>query len=147
MLSRRGFIKAGGLALVGVGAVGGIPAFAAQAAFSEKKRGLYKKTKILVCIFQRGAMDGLMAVTPFNDPNLPVARPNLFMTAAASTPNGNAPLIDLDGRFGLHPMMKSFEPLFRDGRLAIVQGIGSPNNTRSHFDAQDYMESGTPFNK
>lgn len=147
MLSRRGFIKAGGLALVGVGAMGGIPAFAAQAAFSEKKRGLYKKTKILVCIFQRGAMDGLMAVTPFNDPNLPVARPNLFMTAAASTPNGNAPLIDLDGRFGLHPMMKSFEPLFRDGRLAIVQGIGSPNNTRSHFDAQDYMESGTPFNK
>ncbi|MBC7588743.1 MAG: DUF1501 domain-containing protein, partial [Chitinophagaceae bacterium] len=57
------------------------------------------------------------------------------------------PLIDLDGRFGLHPAMKSFELLFRENRLAIVHGIGSPNNTRSHFDAQDYMESGTPFNK
>ena len=57
------------------------------------------------------------------------------------------PLIDLDGRFGLHPSMASFESLFREKRLAIVHGVGSPNTTRSHFDAQDYMESGTPFNK
>lgn len=147
MLSRRGFIKGGGLALIGVGLVGGIPTFAMEAALSEKKTCLFKKTKILVCIFQRGAMDGLMAITPFTDSNLQMARPNLFMSAAANSPNGNAPLIDLDGRFGMHPMMKSFEPFYRDGRLAIVHGIGSPNNTRSHFDAQDYMESGTPFNK
>jgi uncharacterized protein (DUF1501 family) len=58
-----------------------------------------------------------------------------------------SPVIDLDGRFGLHPGMKAFEPLFREKRLAIVHGIGSPNNSRSHFDAQDYMESGTPFDK
>jgi uncharacterized protein (DUF1501 family) len=147
MLSRRGFIKGGGLALIGVGLAGGIPAFAMEAALSEKDSGPYKKTKILVCIFQRGAMDGLMAITPFTDANLQLARPNLFMSAAANSPNGNAPMIDLDGRFGMHPMMKSFEPFYRDGRLAIVHGIGSPNNTRSHFDAQDYMESGTPFNK
>ena len=147
MLSRKGFLKSGGLALLGVGLIGGIPAFAAEAALREKKNGLYKKTRILVCIFQRGAMDGLMAVTPFTDSNLSSARPNLFMSAASNSPNGATPLIDLDGRFGLHPMMKSFEPLFRDGRLAIVHGIGSPNNSRSHFDAQDYMESGTPFNK
>jgi len=147
MLSRRGFIKGSGLALLGVGLVGGIPAFAAEAALSEKKSAHYKKTKTLVCIFQRGAMDGLMAVTPFTDTNLQLARPNLFMSAAANSPNGNAPLIDLDGRFGLHPMFKSFEPFYREGRLAIVHGMGSPNNTRSHFDAQDYMESGTPFNK
>ncbi len=57
------------------------------------------------------------------------------------------PLIDLDGRFGLHPSMTAFENLFKEKRLAIVHGMGSPNNTRSHFDAQDYMESGTPFNK
>src|SRR5450432_2850550 len=147
MLSRRGFMKRSGLALLGVGLVGGIPAFAMEAALSEKKGFAYKKTKTLVCIFQRGAMDGLMAITPFTDTNLQIARPNLFMSAAANSPNGSSPLIDLDGRYGMHPMLKSFEPLYRSGQLAIVHGIGSPNNTRSHFDAQDYMESGTPFNK
>jgi uncharacterized protein (DUF1501 family) len=147
MVSRRGFLKGGGLALIGVGLSGGVPAFALNAALSKKQMGPYKKTKTLVCIFQRGAMDGLMAVTPFTDNNLMAARPNLFMTAASGLPGTNAPLINLDGRFGLHPGFKSFEPLYRDGRLAIVHGIGSPNNTRSHFDAQDYMESGTPFNK
>lgn len=144
MSTRRAFIKSGGLALFGIG-VGGVPTFLARAAESNKIIGPYKKNKILVCIFQRGAMDGLMAVTPFTDEYLKAARPTLFMTAAKSDPTGQ--LIDLDGRFGLHPSMASFEPLFRDKRLAIVHGIGSPNNTRSHFDAQDYMESGTPFNK
>lgn len=144
MTSRRAFIKAGGLALFGIG-VGGVPNFMARAAGSRKATGLYKKNKIIVCIFQRGAMDGLMAVTPFTDEYLKAARPGLFMTAA--TQGNNNPLIDLDGRFGLHPAMSSFAPLFKENRLAIVHGIGSPNNTRSHFDAQDYMESGTPFNK
>lgn len=144
MTSRRAFIKAGGLALFGIG-IGGVPNFMARAAGSRKATGLYKKNKIMVCIFQRGAMDGLMAVTPFTDEYLKAARPGLFMTAA--TQGNNNPLIDLDGRFGLHPAMSSFAPLFKENRLAIVHGIGSPNNTRSHFDAQDYMESGTPFNK
>jgi uncharacterized protein (DUF1501 family) len=144
MTSRRGFIKAGGLALFGIG-LGGIPGFLAEAAASTGPLGLFKKRKIMVCIFQRGAMDGLMAVTPFTDQYLKAARPNLFMSAANG---GNTkPLIDLDGRFGLHPSMAAFEPMFREKRLAIVHGIGSPNGTRSHFDAQDYMESGTPFNK
>jgi uncharacterized protein (DUF1501 family) len=147
MVTRRGFIKSGGIALLGVGLLGGIPAFAAEAALSEKRKVPYKKTKTLVCIFQRGAMDGLMAVTPFTDSNLQAARPNLFMSAATASPTGGVPLIDLDGRFGMHPGLKAFEPFYREGRLAIVHGIGSPNNTRSHFDAQDYMESGTPFNK
>jgi uncharacterized protein (DUF1501 family) len=144
MTSRRAFVKAGSLALFGIG-VGGVPNFMARAADSRKLTGLYKKNKILVCIFQRGAMDGLMAVTPFTDEYLKAARPGLFMTAA--TQGNSNPLIDLDGRFGLHPSMSSFAPLFKENRLAIVHGIGSPNNTRSHFDAQDYMESGTPFNK
>jgi uncharacterized protein (DUF1501 family) len=144
MVTRRGFLKSGGLALIGVGLMGGIPAFVAEAAASNKLRAANKK-KVLVCIFQRGAMDGLMAVTPFTDENLKAARPTLFLSAAKG--GTTKPLIDLDGRFGLHPSMSSFEPLFRDKRLAIVHGIGSPNNTRSHFDAQDYMESGTPFNK
>lgn len=144
MVSRRAFLKGGGLALFGVGLMGGIPAFMAEAAASNKIRAPYKRRKVMVCIFQRGAMDGLMAVTPFTDTYLQAARPGLSLPAVAG--KGNS-LIDLDGRWGLHPGMKSFEPLFREGRLGIVHGIGSPNNTRSHFDAQDYMESGTPFNK
>jgi uncharacterized protein (DUF1501 family) len=143
MSSRRGFLKSGGLALFGIG-VGGVPTFLARAAGSSKLIMPYKKNKILICIFQRGAMDGLMAVTPFEDQFLKAARPTLFMTAAKSA---GGQLIDLDGRFGLHPSLSAFEPLFKEKRLAIVHGIGSPNNTRSHFDAQDYMESGTPFNK
>jgi uncharacterized protein (DUF1501 family) len=175
MVSRRGFLKGSGLALFGVGLMGGIPAFMAEAAASDKIVAPYKRKRVLVCVFQRGAMDGLMAVTPFGDSYLQAARPGLFISAArgsfavgggaaaggdsAGGGSGSAvgpgsgggagknPLIDLDGRWGLHPGMKAFEPLFREGRLGIVHGIGSPNNTRSHFDAQDYMESGTPFNK
>jgi uncharacterized protein (DUF1501 family) len=143
MSTRRAFLKSGGLALFGIG-VGGVPMFMKAAAATNKLIGPYKKKKILVCIFQRGAMDGLMAVTPFTDEYLKAARPTIFMDAAKSATN---PLLDLDGRFGMHPGLKAFAPLFKEGRLGIVHGIGSPNNTRSHFDAQDYMESGTPFNK
>jgi uncharacterized protein (DUF1501 family) len=145
MVSRRGFLKGGGLALFGVGLMGGIPAFMAEAAASDKITLPYKRNKVLVCIFQRGAMDGLMAVTPFTDAYLQTARPNLFLPAVRDGKSSS--LIDLDGRWGLHPSLRTFEPLFREGRLGIVHGIGSPNTTRSHFDAQDYMESGTPFNK
>jgi uncharacterized protein (DUF1501 family) len=141
MISRRAFLKGGGLALFGIG-VGGVPAFVTQAAAQSKILSPYKKSKILVCIFQRGAMDGLMAVTPFTDPYLKEARPSLFMNADSK---GN--LFDLDGTFGLHPGFQSFQQLFKDKQLAIVHGMGSPNTTRSHFDAQDYMESGTPFTK
>jgi uncharacterized protein (DUF1501 family) len=141
MVTRRGFIKNGGLALFGIG-IGGIPQFVKAAVNSHKKNSLYSKKKVLVCIFQRGAMDGLMAVTPFTDVHLKAARPTLFMEAG----NGK-PLIDLDGKFGLHPGFRAFEQLYKDKHLAIVHGMGSPNTTRSHFDAQDYMESGTPFKK
>lgn len=141
MQTRRGFVKNASLALFSLG-MGGVPTFIVQAAASFKKINLYKKNKILICIFQRGAMDGLMAVTPFNDEFLKAARPSLFMEAGI-----NKPLIDLDGKFGLHPAMKSFDNLFKNKQLSIVHGIGSPNNTRSHFDAQDFMESGTPYNK
>jgi uncharacterized protein (DUF1501 family) len=141
MITRRAFLKAGAITMFGIGA-GGIPPFMARAAESSKASSLYKKKKVLVCIFQRGAMDGLMAVTPFNDTHLRTARPDLFIT-----PSQGQGAIDLDGRFALHPAMKMFEPMFREKTLAIVHGMGSPNKTRSHFDAQDYMESGTPFDK
>src|SRR5215210_7673561 len=99
MSTRRGFLKSGGLAIFGI-SVGGVPAFIARAAQTKKTKGLYKKEKILVCIFQRGAMDGLMAVSPFTDEYLKAARPTLFMSAAKE--QRSLPLIDLDGRFGLH---------------------------------------------
>ena len=144
MVSRRAFLKSGGLAMFGIG-IGGVPSFMANAASSNKLIGNYGKKKVLVCIFQRGAMDGLMAVTPFTDTYLQAARPNLFISPTKNK-NGSS-LIDLDGKFGLHPSLQAFEPFFKEKRLAIVHGIGSPSNSRSHFDAQDYMESGTPDNK
>lgn len=144
MISRKAFLKAGGLALFGI-SIGGIPTFLAEAANMVQAPALFKRKKILVSIFQRGAMDGLMAVSPFGDKYLQKARPGLMMSPV-KVANSN-PLIDLDGRFGLHPSMAGFEQVFRENRLAIVHGIGSPNKTRSHFDAQDYMESGTPFSK
>lgn len=144
MKTRRAFLKSGALAVFGIG-VGGVPTFIDRAAANAGLALPYRKKNVLVCIFQRGAMDGLMAVSPFTDEYLKAARPSLFMSAAKSSPI--KPLIDLDGRFGLHPGFQSFESFFREKRLAIVHGIGSPNNTRSHFDAQDFMESGTPFQK
>ena len=144
MSSRKAFLKQAGLALFSIG-VGGVPTFLAKAASCDKLLRSYKKNKMLIFIFQRGAMDGLMAVTPFTDPFLKAARPTLYMDAAKS--DAGKMLIDLDGRYGLHPSMAAFENLFKNKQLAIVHGMGSPNNTRSHFDAQDYMESGTPFNK
>jgi uncharacterized protein (DUF1501 family) len=143
MSSRRAFIKSGALAAFGI-SFGGVPSFIARAAGFNQILMPYQSKKILICIFQRGAMDGLMAVTPFTDDYLKKARPSLFMTPSASE---KEKLFDLDGRFGLHPAFSPILPLFKNNQMSIVHGIGSPNNTRSHFDAQDYMETGTPFDK
>jgi len=97
---------------------------------------------ILVVIFQRGAMDGLMAVAPYTDPVLPHVRPSLFIPGVQQ---GNADpnkMMDLDGRFGLHPAFAELEPLFHTGRMAVVHGVGLTIPNRSHFDAQDYIETG-----
>jgi len=136
-------MKSGAMALFATGIAGGIPTFIARAANSVKSNLPYKKNKALVCIFQRGAMDGLMAVSPYADPAFIIARPTLYMSPSAT----QGKQFDLDGKFGLHPAFESLYPYFGEQRMAIVHGVGSPNTTRSHFDAQDYMESGTPFNK
>lgn len=138
-MNRRTFLKSSGLAVVALGA-SGTPFFLTRAAALHTPS---KRKKILVTIFQRGAMDGLMAVTPFADPNLAQARPRLGMQVGKS----KGQLIDLDGKFALHPSLAALESLYREKRLAIVHGMGSPNTTRSHFDAQDYMETGTPDRK
>jgi len=135
-------MKSGALAFLGLG-MSSFPSFLTRAIAGSFHPA--QKKKVLICIFQRGAMDGLMAVCPFNDSELLSARPSLFMSPVK---NGNSnPLIDLDGKFGLHPSFSAFEKLFKEKELAILHGVGSPNKSRSHFDAQDFMETGTPFDK
>lgn len=94
----------------------------------------------LVCIFLRGAMDGLHAVVPYGDPNYYAKRPTL----AVPPPGSASGCLDLDGFFGLHPALAALMPWYQAGHLALVQATGSPDDSHSHFDAQDYMELGTP---
>jgi uncharacterized protein (DUF1501 family) len=132
MMTRRIFLKNGSLALVSLGFA---PAFIAHAAQAAQNR-----RKILVAIFQRGAVDGLNMVVPFAERAYYQSRPSI----AIPRPGDRDGALDLDGFFGLHPRMAPLVPLFKRGELAIVHACGSHDDTRSHFDAQDYMESGTP---
>jgi len=133
---RRSFVKGGALALVALGAA---PRFLVRTALAQERAG---RPKVLVAIFQRGAVDGLSMVVPHGDPDYYAARGSI---AIARPANGAADTtVDLDGFFGLHPSLAALEPLWSDRRLAVVHACGSPDTTRSHFDAQDYMESGTP---
>ena len=131
-MNRRVFLRNGTLALVSLGFA---PAFIAEAAAASQAR-----RKILVAVFQRGAVDGLNMVVPFGDRAYYQSRPSIAI-ARPGTPQG---AIDLDGFFGLHPRMAPLAPLFTRGQMAVVHAAGSHDETRSHFDAQDYMESGTP---
>jgi uncharacterized protein (DUF1501 family) len=131
-LLRRSFLKGGALALIGVTAeVTGIPRFLVRAAHAGPAAG---RPKTLVAVFQRGAVDGLSMVVPHGDPAYAPARPTIAITAP----------VDLDGLFGLHPALEPLESLWKARRLAVVHACGSAHSTRSHFDAQDYMETGTP---
>ncbi|MFZ0909816.1 MAG: DUF1501 domain-containing protein [Candidatus Acidiferrales bacterium] len=134
-VTRRVFLKSGGIAMVGMAAMPSFlqRAIAATAAPNKKK---------MVVLFQRGAMDGLNVVVPFGERNYYAMRPTISIPEPRR--GGADAAIDLDGFFGLHPSLQPIEPLFHSGRLAIVQAVGSPDPTRSHFDAQDFMESGTP---
>ncbi|MGB6876931.1 MAG: DUF1501 domain-containing protein [Candidatus Acidiferrales bacterium] len=134
-ISRRVFLKSGGVAMIGMSAM---PAFL-QRTIADTPAPNKKK---LVVLFQRGAMDGLNVVVPFAEPNYYRLRPTIAIPQPAS--GGQEAAIDLDGFFGLHPSLQPLESLFHSGQLAIVQAVGSPDPTRSHFDAQDFMESGTP---
>jgi uncharacterized protein (DUF1501 family) len=128
-------MKQGGVALVGLSTM---PAFLQRAVASTP--GVGKKQ--LIVLFQRGAADGLNIVVPFAEPNYYRMRPSIAIPQPKRSAGDAA--IDLDGFFGLHPSLATLEPLFHKNQLAIVHAAGSPDPTRSHFDAQDYMESGTP---
>jgi uncharacterized protein (DUF1501 family) len=144
-MDRRVFMKSGAMALVTMGLS---PSFLRRTAYgAELLRGAgaggNARGKTLICLFQRGAADALNVVVPHGEaayyrlrPNIAVARPTLGA--------GTAGAIDLDGFFGLHPSLAPLKPLWDRGLLAPVHAVGSPSSTRSHFDAQDYMETGTP---
>jgi uncharacterized protein (DUF1501 family) len=132
MLTRRYFVRASAIAVAGMGAA---PSWLIRAAAPGETTG-----KILIAIFQRGAADGLNIVVPHFEKRYYELRPTIGIQPPAKD-NG---AIDLDGRFGLHPSLQSLKPFWDNGRLAIVHAAGSPDGNRSHFEAQDSMESGTP---
>jgi uncharacterized protein (DUF1501 family) len=141
MFTRRVFLRGSAIAMAGMGQA---PMWLARAAASEGTR-----RKTLVAIFMRGAADGLNIVVPFGDPRYRQVRPNLGLQAPRPQDENqnNGPfgsVIDLDGKFGLHAGLRHFKDLWDKKQLAIVEATGSPDPSRSHFDAQDYMESGTP---
>lgn len=146
-ITRRMFLKRGGLALVSVGT---LPvwgsSFLQNLVFAAEPTRAAGGKKILICIFQRGAVDGLSMVVPFGDPNYYKVRSEISI-AQPSVKAGNEGAVDLNGYFGLHPAMADLAPLFKKGHLAIVHACGSPNATRSHFDAQDFMECGVSGDK
>ena len=135
MVSRRIFLKNGAFAMVNLGFA---PRFLSRTAFAA---GPLPTAKRLIAIFQRGAVDGLSVIVPHGEaayyqsrPSIAIPRPNAAGDAA----------IDLDGFFGLNPRLNALKPLWDARTLAIVHACGSPDSTRSHFDAQDYMETATP---
>jgi uncharacterized protein (DUF1501 family) len=131
-VTRRGFMKGGALALIGTST---IPAFLSRSVLAEVTTAAANHRKLVV-LFQRGAADGLNIVVPYKEKNYYAMRPSISIQ--------EKDVLDLNGFFGLHPAMAAFKPLYDQGHLAIVHAAGSPDTTRSHFDAQDYMESGTP---
>jgi len=128
-MNRRFFLRNGALAMAGTTALPGFLVRSVLAQTSPSKQRL-------VVIFQRGAVDGLNVIVPYREKNYYAMRPSIAIPQDQ--------VVDLNGFFGLHPALGSFKPLYDAGHMAIVHAVGSPDSTRSHFDAQDYMESGTP---
>jgi uncharacterized protein (DUF1501 family) len=131
--SRRAFLQSTGLGFLALGLP---PPFLVRAAQAQSA-----KNKSLVVVFQRGAMDGLNVVIPFKDPAYYKLRPSINLRAPGSNDES---AIDLDGFYALHPALAPLKSIYDKGHLGFIQATGSPDNTRSHFDAQDYMEIGTP---
>ena len=141
-MERRAFVKSGALALVTMGLS---PSFLRRTAFGAELLAA-PKGKVLICLFQRGAADALNMIVPHGEKAYYSMRPSIAIprpSGSSRTVSTDA-AIDLDGFFGLHPSLAPFKPLYERGMLAPVHAVGSPSATRSHFDAQDYMETATP---
>jgi uncharacterized protein (DUF1501 family) len=130
-LLRRLFLRDSAITMAGIGTA---PLWLQRVALANESAG--QRKKILIAIFQRGAADGLNIVVPHGEQRYYDLRPTIAI------PRNE--VLDLDGLFGLHPSLAPLKPLWDRQELAIVHAAGSPDPTRSHFDAQDYMESGTP---
>jgi uncharacterized protein (DUF1501 family) len=133
-MNRRTFLKCGACSLV---ALAGPPGFLVRTAAAAEAKG-----KVLVVVFQRGAVDGLSMVIPHGDAGYAGVRPSIALKAPKRGENDRA--LDLDGFFALHPALAPLVPWWENRSLAVIHACGSPDATRSHFDAQDYMETGTP---
>jgi uncharacterized protein (DUF1501 family) len=141
-INRRYFLKTGGLSLFGAGVV---PSFLRRTAFALDQPAGSARKKILVAVFQRGAADGLNVVVPFGDRAYAPLRPSIAIAEPSSRSEASGQTaIDLDGFFGLHPSLAALKPLYDARHLAVLHAAGSPDSTRSHFDAQDYMETAAP---
>jgi uncharacterized protein (DUF1501 family) len=147
-INRRIFLKQGAFAFVcaGAGPFGGMPFLRQAAMAADLGASTLNDDKVLVCIFQRGAVDGLSMVVPYGDPYYYQNRQEISI-AAPSQAAGAASALDLDGYFALHPGLESLLPIYKEGHLAPIQACGSPNSSRSHFESQDLMESGVDENR
>ncbi len=133
--------------MAAMGTLGTCPDFLYRAALAADERSGGARPKTLVCVFQRGAADGLSMVVPYGDPLYYRHRSELAIARPARSGGNAETALDLDGYFGLHPAMSALLPLYKRGTLAAIHACGSPNPSRSHFDMQDYMESAAPGNK
>lgn len=136
-IGRRVFVRHGALALLALGLP---PEFLTRSLHARTRA----RKKTVICIFQRGAVDGLSMVVPFGEKAYYRSRRSIAIPAPGSGEDG---AIDLDGFFGLHPALRPLHELYGRGELAIIHAVGSPHPTRSHFDAQDFMETATPGDK
>ncbi len=99
------------------------------------------RQSVLVVVFLRGAADALHMVVPYRENRYRELRGALALEEPG---RGENPTLDLGDGFAFHPALSPLYPLYTSGRLAPIVGVGSPDPTRSHFDAQDAMETGTP---
>lgn len=139
-MDRRYFLKTSGIGLATFGFMAAAPDFLHQFAKAQTGAKASGKKKVLVTVFQRGAVDGLNVVIPYGESSYYDLRRTIAIPKAGKQDGA----IDLDGFFGLHPSLAPLQPFWQSKQLAVIEAVGSPDNTRSHFDAQDYMESGTP---
>ncbi len=139
MATRRIFLKDGALAVVGLSMV---PGYVYRSTLAVQQ--VVAKNKKLVVVFQRGGVDGLNMVVPFGEKHYYDHRPTIAVPAPSREGQG---ALDLDGFFGLHPALRPLHEIYQREELAIVQAVGSPHETRSHLEAQSYMESAVPGSK
>src|SRR5215213_1322260 len=121
-MNRRFFLKSSGMALVSGALLPNVFVRMAEA-------GTVRGKKVLVAVFQRGAVDGLNMIVPYGEDVYYAARPGI------SIPRSR--VLDLDGFFGAHPALASLMPYYKDKSAAFIHATGSPDTSRSHFDAQD----------